>query len=217
MRKRIDKEKFISLLKDNQILMVGGFLLCGTPEILIDWVVESKVRGLTIIGNDAGYPEKGVGKLIASGQVKKIIASHIGTNPNLGKLMSEEKIEVILSPQGTIVEQIRAHGAGLGGVLTQVGLHTTVEKGKRIITVNNVDYLLEEPLRADLALISAHKSDALGNLTYAKTARNFNPMMAISADKVIAYIDLEVDFIDPEHVITPHTFVDYVVGGENFE
>ncbi len=217
MRKIINKKKFISLLKNDQTLMIGGFLLCGTPEILIDWVVESKVQGLTIIGNDAGYPDKGVGKLIASGQAKKIIASHIGTNPNAGKLMSQGKLEVILSPQGTIVEQIRAHGAGLGGVLTQVGLHTTVEKGKRVITINDKDFLLEEPLSADIALISAYSADKLGNLTYNKTARNFNPMMAISADLVIVNIDYQVDGIDPEHIITPHTFIDYIVGGENLE
>ncbi|MBN2300649.1 MAG: 3-oxoacid CoA-transferase subunit A [Acholeplasmataceae bacterium] len=214
MNKWIDKEKFISLIKENQSIMVGGFLTCGTPETLIDWVLESGINNLTIICNDAGYPDKGVGKLIANNQVKKLIASHIGTNPFVGKLMSEGKIEVTLIPQGTLIEQIRAYGAGLGGILTPVGIKTSIEEGKQIINLSGRDYLLEEALGADLALVQAHKSDHIGNLIYAKTARNFNPIIATAAKTVIAYVDYEVDVLNPETVITPHTFINYLAGGD---
>ena len=211
MNKWIDKNKFVALLKDGMRIMVGGFLTCGTPETLIDWVVESKVKELTIICNDAGYPERGVGKLLLGNQVKKLIVTHIGTNPNAGKLMSEQKIEVELIPQGTFVEQIRAYGGRLGGVLSPTGLHTPVQDGKRIIQVGGQDYILSEPIGADIALISAYKSDEIGNLTYKGSARNFNPTMAISADYVVSQVDIRVSDIDPEVVITPHTFIDCLV------
>lgn len=215
MNKWIDKKKFQSLIKDNQSIMVGGFLTCGTPEELIDWIVETNVKGLTIICNDAGYPDKGVGKLIANNQVKKLIATHIGTNPYAGKLMGEGLLEIHLIPQGTLVEQIRAFGAGLGGILTPVGVRTSIQEGKQVIELSGKEYLLEEPIGADVALINAYYSDRLGNLTYAKTARNFNPIMALSAKTVIALVDQKVEMIDPETVITPHTFIHYLVGGEN--
>ncbi len=215
MNKWIDKKKFQTLIKDHQSIMIGGFLTCGTPELLVDWIVESNVKDLTIICNDAGYPDKGVGKLIANSQVKKLIASHIGTNPFAGKQMSAGLLEVVLIPQGTLIEQIRAYGAGLGGVLTPVGVKTSIQEGKQVITLKNKEYLLEEALGADLALVNAYRTDELGNLTYAKTARNFNPIMAIAGEKVIALADYKVDKIDPETVITPHTFIDYLVGGEH--
>ena len=215
MEKWIDKKKFQALLKDNQSIMVGGFLTCGTPELLIDWIVESKIKELTIICNDAGYPDKGVGKLIANNQVKKLIASHIGTNPFAGQQMGTGELEIVLIPQGTLIEQIRAHGAGLGGILTPVGVKTSIEKGKKVINVKGKDYLLEEAMGADLALVQAHQADKLGNLTYSKTARNFNPMIATAADQVIVLVDKRIDKIDPEVVITPHIFIDYIVGGEH--
>lgn len=177
MNKWIDKKQFQSLIKDGQSIMVGGFLTCGTPEMLIDWIVETNVKDLTIICNDAGYPDKGVGKLIANNQVKKLIASHIGTNPYAGKLMGDGLLEVNLIPQGTLIEQIRAYGAGLGGILTPVGVRTSIQEGKQVITLSNKEFLLEEPIGADLALVNAYYSDRLGNLTYARTARNFNPSM----------------------------------------
>ncbi len=214
MNKWIDKKKFLTLIKDGQSIMVGGFLTCGTPETLIDWVLESGKNDLTIICNDAGYPDKGIGKLIANNQVKKLIASHIGTNPYAGKQMSEGALEVILIPQGTLIEQMRAYGAGLGGILTPVGVKTSIEEGKQVINLSGRDYLLEEAFGADLALVQAHQSDQLGNLTYAKTARNFNPIIATAADIVIAYVDKKVEKIDPETVITPHTFIKYLVGGQ---
>lgn len=217
MNKWIGKKEFQSLIKDDQIIMVGGFLTCGTPELLIDWVVETHVKNLTIICNDAGYPDKGVGKLIANNQVKKLIASHIGTNPFAGQQMSSGELEVILVPQGTLIEQIRAYGAGLGGILTPTGVKTSIQEGKQVITVANKAYLLEEALGADIALVNAYQTDELGNLTYAKTARNFNPIIATAATKVFALVDYKVKDIDPEVVITPHNFIDYLIGGEHIE
>jgi acetate CoA/acetoacetate CoA-transferase alpha subunit len=211
VNKWINKETFINLLKDDMSIMVGGFLTCGTPEQLIDWVVESQVKNLTIICNDAGYPEKGVGKLLNHHQVKKLIVTHIGTNPNAGRLMSSGEIEVELIPQGTFVEQIRAHAGRLGGVLSPTGIHTPVEEGKQIIEIKGQSYILSEPIGADLALISAYKSDERGNLIYKGSARNFNPTMAMSANLVIASVEFKVEEIDPEIVITPHPFIDYLV------
>jgi acetate CoA/acetoacetate CoA-transferase alpha subunit len=213
MNKIIEQKKFTELLKDGMSIMVGGFMTCGTPEILIDWVLESNVKHLTIICNDAGYPNEGVGKLIRSGQVDKLVASHIGLNPEAGEKMSVGLMKVDLIPQGTLVEQIRAYGAGLGGILTPTGVHTIVEEDKKIIRINETDYLLEEALGADLALIKAHNADLLGNLTYSKTARNFNPMMATAAKITICQATHELDEIDPEIVITPHIFIDHLVIG----
>jgi acetate CoA/acetoacetate CoA-transferase alpha subunit len=201
------------MIKDDMTIMIGGFLTCGTPELLIDYLVESGVKGLTIIANDAGYPNQGIGKLLINSQVKKLIVTHIGTNPNAGKLMSEKKIEVELIPQGTFVDQIRAHGSGLGGILTPTGLHTPAEDGKTIIHVKGKPYILAEPIRADVALINAYHADPLGSLVYSGSARNFNPIMATAADLVIALVEKRVDLIDPEHIITPHIFIDYIVGG----
>jgi acetate CoA/acetoacetate CoA-transferase alpha subunit len=214
MNKWIDKKTFQSLIKDGQRIMFGGFLTCGTPEKFIDWIVETNVKDLTLIGNDAGYPDKGVGKLIANNQVKHLIATHIGTNPYAGKLMSEGLLKVDLIPQGTLIEQIRAYGAGLGGILTPTGVHTVVENGKQKIEIQGKTYLLEEALGADIALVSAYYADVIGNLTYAKTARNFNPIIATAAKQVIALAAHKVEHIDPESVITPHIFVDYVCGGD---
>ena len=214
MKGYINKEKFKELLEDGMSIMVGGFLTNGTPEGLIDLVKESNVKDLTIICNDGGYPDKGVGKLVKNNQVKKIIASHIGTNPVIGNLMAENKIEVELVPQGTLVERIRAYGAGLGGILTSTGLDTLVEEGKQIIYSKEKKYLLEEALGGDLALIGGAISDNFGNLKYIKTMRNFNPIMALSCNIVVCEPRKVIEEIDPENVITPHPFVDYILVGE---
>ena len=195
-------------------ITVGGFLTNGTPEKLIDLTVESGVKNLTIICNDGGYEDKGVGKLIVNNQVSKLIATHIGTNPYVGKLMQENHIEVELVPQGTLAERIRAFGAGLGGVLTPTGLDTVVEEGKQIIEVKGVKYLLEEALGADVALIGGAISDKYGNLRYSQTMRNFNPVMATAANLVIVEALEKVESIDPENVITPYPFVDYILEDE---
>ena len=201
-------------LFDGMSIMVGGFMAVGTPELLIDEIVRLNIKDLTIICNDAGLPEIGVGKLIANKQVKKLIASHIGLNPEAGRLMSEGLMECDLIPQGTLAEQIRAGGAGLGGFLTPTGLGTIVERGKEIITVNLKDYILELPLRADLALLYGTTVDKYGNTNYTKTTRNFNPVMATATDKVIVLARKMIDRIDPDNVVTPHVFVDYIVKEE---
>ncbi len=217
MKSIINNEKFKNLLKDSMIVMVGGFLTNGTPEGLIDLVLEANVKDLTIICNDGGYPDKGVGKLIANNQVKKLITSHIGTNPLVGSLMQENKIEVELVPQGTLVERIRAYGAGLGGVLTPTGLDTMVQEGKQVIKLKERKYILEEALGADLALIGGAIADNYGNLKYNKTMRNFNPIMAMAAKIVICEPKEIIDEINPENVITPHPFIDYLLVGEYSE
>lgn len=214
MVKRICPKAFMKILKDGMTIHVGGFLTNGSPEGLIDLVVESGVKNLTIVCNDGGYEGNGVGKMINHGQVKKLITSHIGTNPDVGRLMHEGHIEVELVPQGSLVERIRSYGAGLGGVLTPTGLNTLVEKGKQIIEVKGKNYLLEEALGADIALIGGAVSDNYGNLRYQETMRNFNPVMATAAEIVVVEPVKEVDELDPECIITPFPFVDYILGGD---
>ena len=211
MKSYIDGKLFQQMLHDGMTLMVGGFLTNGTPERLIDLIMETNVRHLTIIANDGGYETVGIGRLIVAGKVDHLIASHIGTNPACGKLMQAGQIKVTLVPQGTLIEQIRAYGAGLGGVLTPTGIHTIVETGKRIIQVQGIDYLLEEPLKADMALIGGCVADRFGNLKYTMSQRNFNPIIATAADIVVAAPSQIIDSIDPEAVITPHVLVDYLL------
>ena len=194
-------------------LMIGGFMAVGTPECLVDELVRQGKRDLTIIGNDSAMPGRGVGKLVSANAVRKMIASHIGLNPETQKKMLAGEMEVELVPQGTLIERIRAAGYGLGGVLTPTGVGTVVEEGKRKIDVDGKSYLLEPPLAADFALIQAFLADYLGNLTYALTARNFNPVIAMAAQTVI--VDAEhvvpVGMISPDHVMTPAVLVDYLV------
>lgn len=211
MRGYISHSDFIKILKDGMTIMVGGFLANGSPERLVDLVVKSKVQNLTIICNDGGLEDKGVGKLIVNRQVKKLIASHIGTNPTAGELMQSGMMEVELLPQGTLVEKIRAGGAGIGGILTATGLDTPVELHKQIIEVKGKKYLLEEPLQADLALIGGAVVDHYGNLRYIQTMRNFNPIMALACETVVVDAVKKTDVIDPECVVTPYPLVDYVL------
>lgn len=207
-------------INDGSVIMVGGFMACGTPEILIDALVEKNARNLTIICNDAGVPGRGVGKLLSNGQIKKLIASHVGLNPEVAVRMNtdveEDKLECQLIPQGTLAERIRAGGAGLGGFLTPTGVGTIVAEGKQVITVDGNEYLLELPLKAEFALIRGSVTDTYGNTMYNGTTRTFNPMMAMAAEKVIvgACEVVEVGEIDPNHVVTSGIFVDAVVGGE---
>jgi len=213
MNKYIDIAQAISFIKSGDVVLVGGFMTCGTPEVIIDALVNSEVNNLTIICNDAGYEAQGVGKLIQAGKVKKLIASHIGLNPLAGKKMNEADLDVELVPQGTLAERIRAGGVGLGGILTPTGVGTIVEEGKKIITVEGVDYLLETPIKADVALVYADTCDAIGNLVYSKTTRNFNPIMCMAAEKVIVFSKKHVDRgqMDPEVIVTPHIFVDHII------
>lgn len=210
----------IADIKDGATIMVGGFMACGTPEILIDALVEKNVKDLTIICNDAGQPGRGVGKLLSNGQIKTLIASHVGLNPEVAARMNtdveEDKLECILIPQGTFAERIRAGGAGLGGFLTPTGVGTIVAEGKEVINVRGKDYLLEEPLRADFALIRGSVTDRFGNTVYNGTTQTFNPMMATAADQVIvgACEVVEVGTLDPNNVRTSGIFVDKIVEGE---
>lgn len=211
--KKISLADVIPYFHDGMTIMFGGFMGVGTPPLLIEALLESGVKDLTIIGNDTAFVDTGVGPLISSGRVKKVIASHIGTNPETGRRMIAGEMLVELVPQGTLIERIRCGGAGLGGFLTPTGVGTVVEEGKQKIVQNCVEYLLELPLRADLALVHAHTADCSGNLTYQLTARNFNPIIALAADLVIAQADQMVDVgsIPPDQVITPGALIDYVV------
>jgi len=202
-------------LHDGMTLMIGGFLGVGTPEALVDALVAKGVKNLTVIGNDTGFPDKGIGKLVVNRQVKKVIVSHIGTNPETGRQMNAGEMNVDLVPQGTLAERVRAGGAGLGGVLTPTGIGTVVAEGKQTITVDGRDYLLEKPLRADVALLKAHTADKAGNLVFRRSARNFNPLMGMAADLVIAAAEeiVETGAIDPDAVMLPGIFVNYVVKG----
>ncbi|HWI62177.1 MAG TPA: 3-oxoacid CoA-transferase subunit A [Symbiobacteriaceae bacterium] len=213
MSKVTSLEHAMDLIKDGMTVMVGGFMACGTPELFMDALVERGVKDLTIICNDGGFPDKGVGKLIATGQVKKLIASHVGLNPEVGKRMNDKTMEVDLVPQGTLAERIRCGGAGIGGFLTPTGFHTVVEEGKQVIEVNGVPHLLELPLKADIALINAHQADTMGNLRYRRSTRNFNPPMATAAETVIVQVRevVAAGEIDPDDVHTPGIFIDYIV------
>lgn len=213
-------QEAVTAIQDGATIMVGGFMACGTPEILIDALVEKGVKNLTIICNDAGVPGRGVGKLLSNGQIKTLIASHVGLNPEVAQRMNtdvpEDKLECILVPQGTLAERIRAGGAGLGGFLTPTGVGTIVAEGKQVINIDGRDYLLEKPLKADFALIRGSVTDKFGNTTYNGTTRTFNPMMAAAADYVIvgACEIVEIDEIDPNNVVTSGIFIDAIVGGE---
>ena len=207
-------EQAVALIPDGATLMIGGFMAVGTPERLMDEIVRQGKRDLTVIANDTAMPGVGIGKLVHAKLLRKAIVSHIGLNPETQKQMMAGTLEVDLVPQGTLIERIRAGGYGLGGVLTQTGLGTPVETGKRIIEVNGKNYLLEIPLRADFALVQAFIADYLGNLSYALTSRNFNPVIAMAADTVIACADniVPVGVVSPDHVMTPAPLVDYLVG-----
>jgi acetate CoA/acetoacetate CoA-transferase alpha subunit len=202
-----------AMVPEGASLMIGGFMGVGTPERVIDELVRLGRRNLLVIANDAVTPGKGIGKLIGAGLVGRIVASHIGLNPEAQQQMIARKMAVDLVPQGTLIERIRAGGHGLGGILTPTGVGTVVEEGKRRIDVDGKSYLLETALRADFALVHAFLADYIGNLSYALTARNFNPVIAMAADTVIVTADhiVPVGVIAPDHVVTPAALVDYLV------
>ena len=206
-------EESMALVPNGASLMIGGFMSVGTPERLVDELIRQGKRDLTVIANDTAMPGKGLAKLITARLVRKVIASHIGLNPETQRKMLAGEMEVELVPQGTLIERIRAAGCGLGGILTPTGVGTVVEEGKEKLEVDGQAYLLEKPLGADFALVEAFLADYLGNLTYALTARNFNPVIAMAARTVI--VDAEhvvpVGMISPDHVMTPAPLVDYLV------
>ena len=213
MRQVISPAQAASQVKNGDVVMIGGFLGNGTPHAIIDALLETQVKDLTVIANDTSYPESGIGRLVVADRLKKITVSHIGTNPGTAQRMHSGALEVELVPQGTLAERIRSAGAGLGGVLTPTGVGTMVAEGKQQVTVDGRVFLLEKPLFARIALLKAKKGDKEGNLVYNYSARNFNPLMASAADIVIAEVDelVEPGAIDPNQVHTPGIFVDYLV------
>ena len=213
MKKLISVEEAVAKVTDGMSVMIGGFLANGTPNAIVDALAKSGVKNLTLIVNDTAFPDKGCGQLIANKQVKKVIVSHIGTNPCTSEQMNSGELEIEFCPQGTLAERVRAGGAGLGGVLTPTGIGTLVAEGKQILNIDGKDYLLEKPLRADVALVGASVGDDAGNLVYKGTTQNFNPLMATAADLVIAEVQelVEKGELYPELVRTPGIFVDYIV------
>lgn len=215
MNKLISMEEAVNLVRDGDTVMVGGFLGVGTPERLIDALIEKGVKDLTLICNDTAFVDRGVGKMVVAKMFKKIMTSHIGTNKETGRQMLEGETEVELIPQGTLVEQIRAGGYGLGGVLTKTGLGTEVEKGKLTINIDGQTYLLEKPIRANVALLFAERADEKGNLTFHGATRNFNTYMGAAADISIVEAQeiVKVGEINPDDVVVPGIFVTHIIDG----
>ncbi|WCE30878.1 CoA transferase subunit A [Vibrio sp. SCSIO 43137] len=213
MNKLSDIDIVAKSLKSGMTVMIGGFMANGAPETIIDAILDSDIKDLTLISTDTGMPESGSGRLICAKRIRKLYASHIGLNPETGRQMNSGELDVELVPQGTLAEKIRAGGSGLGGVLTPTGIGTMVAEGKEVITIDGKPYLLEKPLRADVALIRGSVVDSKGNVFYRKTTQNFNPLMATAADIVIAEAETLVapGEIQPEAVHTPSIFIDYIV------
>ena len=211
--KRIKYAELRPRFKDGMSILFGGFMGAGTPDGIVREILESGVKDLTIIGNDTATAVTGIGVLVANKRVKRVIASHIGTNPETGRQMIAGELDVELVPQGTLAERIRCGGSGLGGVLTPTGVGTVVEEGKTKLSFDDIEYLVERPLRADLAILKACRADDKGNLVYQRAARNFNPLMALAGDYVVAEVDeiVKAGEIDPELVMTPGILVDALI------
>lgn len=211
--KRTKIEEAIGQISDGAVVMIGGFGVPGTPFMLIDELVRQNQKQLTIIKNDANEPDMGVDHLLSNGQVKRLVVSHIGLNPHAIQLMNEGRVEVEFCAQGILAERIRAAGAGLPGFLSDIAMQTQLARGKPTVEFEGQTYLIEKALKADVALIHAHASDPFGNLTYAASARNFNPLMAMAGGIVIAEAEnlLPLGGIQAEAVHTPGPFVDQVV------
>lgn len=215
----ITADRAAEMVKDGSVLHCGGFLGCGSPDAIIAAMVARGTKDMTLVCNDTAVHDPktgrttGVAHLVLAKRFRKMIVSHIGTNPETQRQMNSGESEVVLVPQGTLAERVRAAGCGLGGILTGTGVGTEVEEGKQKLIVNGKVYLLEEPLHGDVAIVKAKKADRAGNLVYSKTARNFNPLMATACRLVIAEVEeiVEIGEIDPDHVHTPCLFVDYLV------
>ena len=209
----------VAQVADGATIMMGGFGLCGIPENLIAALHARGTKGLTVISNNAGVDDFGIGVLLRSRQVRKMIATYVGENKEFERQFLTGELEVELVPQGTFAERIRAGGAGIGGFFTPTGYGTLVAEGKETRTIDGTPYVLEKPLRADFAFVKAWKGDRAGNLVYRRTARNFNPVMATAARVTIAEVEhlLEPGEIDPDHVVTPGIFVKHVLHGPRYE
>lgn len=214
MKKFITAKEASEFIKSNSSVMIGGFLDCGVPDKIIDEIVKTDVSNLTMICNDTSRPGNDRSKLIESNQVKKIITTHIGTNPITGQKLLNKEIEVNIVPMGTLIEKIRAYGAGLGGILTPTGVGTILEENKTTQVVNGKKYIFEEPLGADVAIIYGTTADKFGNVSYYGSTRNFNPTMATAAKTVICQVDEIIDCMDPNAVVIPGIFIDYIVKRE---
>lgn len=217
MSKSIKVADAVARIPDGAVLMIGGFMGVGSPHRIIDELVRQGRRRLTVIANDTARPGVGIGLLISAGLVERVIASHIGTNPETQAQMIAGRIAVELVPQGTLIERIRAGGFGLGAVVTATGVGTSVAEGKRTIEIDGRTYLLEMPLKADFALVNARQADHIGNLSYALTARNFNPLIAMAADVVLAEPQeiVPVGVIPPDAVMTPSVVVTHIIAKES--
>ncbi len=207
-------EDVLHLFEDGQSILFGGFGGIGTPPGLINLILETGIQHLTLIGNDTGFPDIGIGRLVTQRRAKKIIVSHIGSNPNAGLFMNNGELEVEFSPQGTLVERIRAGGMGLGGILTDIGLdNDIVRKGKQTVKIGEKNYLVEPALTADIAIVYAAKADPYGNLIFDKSARNTNPLVATAGQITIVEVEeiVPLGSMDPEKIIVPGAFVDYII------
>ncbi|PFA70134.1 acyl CoA:acetate/3-ketoacid CoA transferase subunit alpha [Bacillus sp. AFS015802] len=212
--KMSDYEEIKHFFHDEMTMMFGGFGGVGSPPTILNHLLKWGVKDLTIIGNDTGFPHIGIGQLVAQNRVKKVIASHIGSNPIAGRLMSEGKLEVEFSPQGILAERIRAGGVGLKGVVTEIGVDDPyLNKGKTFLEMDGNRYLYESALVAEVGIVFAKKADTFGNLIYDKSARNTNPLIAMAADITIVEAEEVVGYgeLDPEEIVTSGVFVDHIV------
>jgi 3-oxoacid CoA-transferase subunit A len=214
-----DAKEAIRDIPDGATIMVGGFGLCGIPENLITALRDKGVKGLTLISNNAGIADFGLGLLMQTRQVKKMISTYVGENKLFEELCLKGEIEVELNPQGTFAERIRAGGAGIAAFFTPTAVGTLIEQGKEKRVFDGREYILEKALKADFAFVKAYKGDAMGNLVYRKTARNFNPMMATAAKITIAEVEelVPVGSLEPDSVITPGIYVKRIFQGEQYE
>src|SRR6478609_76781 len=212
-------DEAVAAIEDGATIMVGGFGLCGIPEHLIAALHRRGTKDLTIVSNNAGIDNFGVGPLLRARQIRKMIATYVGENKEFERQFLQKEIEVELVPQGTFSERMRAAGAGIGGFFTPTGAGTLIAEGKESRVINGRTYILEAPLHADFAFVKAWKGDRAGNLVYRKTARNFNPVMATAARVTIAEVEhlVEPGEIDPDHVVTPGIFVRHILQGEKYE
>jgi 3-oxoacid CoA-transferase subunit A len=209
----------VARIPDGATIMMGGFGLCGIPETLIDALRARGTRGLTVISNNAGVDDFGIGVLLRARQVRKMISTYVGENKEFERQFLTGELEVELVPQGTFAERIRAGGAGIAGFFTPTGYGTLVAEGKETRVIDGKPYVLEAPLKADFAFVKAWKGDRMGNLVYRKTARNFNPVMATAAAVTVAEVEhlVEPGELDPDHVVTPGIFVRYILEGDRYE
>ncbi|MDM5154839.1 CoA transferase subunit A [Bacillus sp. DX1.1] len=209
-------EEIMSYFHDDMTLMFGGFGGIGSPPSLIQAIVEKEISGLHLIGNDTGFPDVGIGRLVTNERVKSLITSHIGSNPNAGRQLNEGRLHIEFSPQGTLAERIRAGGVGLGGILVDVGVDTIVEEGKQTVEMNGKTFLVETALTAEVAIVYAKKADPFGNLVFDKSARNMNPHIAMAGDITIVEAEeiVPLGSLDPEEIVVPGVFVDYIVPSE---